>query len=237
MKLLRDKAGVSLIFVLAAMMLLMAIGVSAITAAGLNYGAGLVQRDRNQLEMYVGSMERTLRSSLEDIEVGAPILDAETLGGWVLREAYLKGNGQHVFSQEFVTETTGITGVTYTVIVKANMNVQVIPSEPIYDLEDVWSEPADPDEAPVFLGQIEVLIGRTPGAALINGTITISQFTEYVTPLDRRINTTTETTYMYSDCLITEWGVYLDPDAGVNDADMVITELGLWTVTKREKVG
>lgn len=67
-------------YVLATMMLLMAIGVSAITAAGFNVGAGVVQRNRTQLEMYSSSMERTLMAALNVPETnGTQLSDGSTL--------------------------------------------------------------------------------------------------------------------------------------------------------------
>jgi len=81
MRVLRDKAGASLIFVLAAMLLLMALGVSAITAAGYNFSAGLTQRDRSQLNLYVSSMEQTIHASLVEDVTGENIMSAGSLGG------------------------------------------------------------------------------------------------------------------------------------------------------------
>jgi len=98
MKVLRSKSGVSLMYVLATMMLLMAVGVSAITAAGMNAGAAAVQRDRTQLEMYSSSFERTIRTALEEQEEPnislstidnnvSFLTDVETLGGHIIFEA------------------------------------------------------------------------------------------------------------------------------------------------------
>jgi len=89
MKLLKNKSGLSLIFVLAVMLLLLALGVSALTAAGLSQGAGRAQRERNQLEMYVTSMEHTILHALQvyydqdtDSFVWGPI------GEWIAKEAF-----------------------------------------------------------------------------------------------------------------------------------------------------
>jgi len=88
MKVLRDKSGVSLMFVLASMMMLMIIGVSVIIAAGLNAGAAVVQHDRTQLALYASSMDRTIKEALDVKEAdGTFLLGAQTLGGRILREA------------------------------------------------------------------------------------------------------------------------------------------------------
>jgi hypothetical protein len=75
---LRDKRGASMLFVLAAMLLLMAIGVSALTAAGANFGAAVDKRNENQLNLYVNSMELTLIKALEN----------EALRNRILEEVY-----------------------------------------------------------------------------------------------------------------------------------------------------
>jgi hypothetical protein len=60
----RGGRGVSMLFVLAAMLLLMAIGVSALTAAGASWGARLNKQAENQLNLYINSMELTVRDLL-----------------------------------------------------------------------------------------------------------------------------------------------------------------------------
>ncbi|MCL2663353.1 MAG: hypothetical protein FWE83_08530 [Oscillospiraceae bacterium] len=95
MKVLRNKSGASLMFVLATMMLLMVLGVSVIAAAGYNVGAGVVQHNRTQLELYSSSMERTIKAAF-DVDavqpVGESLIDAETFGRQILREA-ISGSG------------------------------------------------------------------------------------------------------------------------------------------------
>jgi hypothetical protein len=87
---LRGRRGVSMLFVLAAMLLLIAIGVSALTAAGANYGARLRSQTENQLNLYLNSMELTVRAMLEDRgDEGRAITDPmSTLTGSILKEAY-----------------------------------------------------------------------------------------------------------------------------------------------------
>ncbi|MDR0292960.1 MAG: hypothetical protein LBH95_02265 [Oscillospiraceae bacterium] len=98
MKRLRRKSGASMMFVLAAMLLLMALGVSALAAAFGAFGARHIKRDENQLDLYAGSMERTLKAVLEDTlpDAGARIdgvlsgglPTVTTLSGQVLKAAY-----------------------------------------------------------------------------------------------------------------------------------------------------
>jgi hypothetical protein len=73
MKTLRNQQGLSLIFVLASMLFLLALGVSALTAAGLSHRAVRRQAERNRLEMVSVSMERVMRDVLVN---NADITDA-----------------------------------------------------------------------------------------------------------------------------------------------------------------
>ena len=94
MNILRNKQGASLVLVIATMFFLLALGTSAFTAAGLNMGAGYVQRDRNQLELYSSSMERTIISQFEQTwtETETSITaQRNTLGGRIMLEAYETG--------------------------------------------------------------------------------------------------------------------------------------------------
>ena len=61
-----NKSGASMLFVLAAMLLLSAIGVSALNAAFAGRGTALVKRGENQLALYASSMERTVDAALRN---------------------------------------------------------------------------------------------------------------------------------------------------------------------------
>ncbi|MCL2274317.1 MAG: hypothetical protein FWC16_05265 [Defluviitaleaceae bacterium] len=63
---LRNNKGVSLIFVLAFMLLLMALSVSVLTAAGLSFRAVFAQQERNQRNLLVESMGLTLYAALNE---------------------------------------------------------------------------------------------------------------------------------------------------------------------------
>ncbi|MCL2499917.1 MAG: hypothetical protein FWE90_06220 [Defluviitaleaceae bacterium] len=58
--------GISLLFVLAIMLLLMALGISALTAAGLSHRAVLQQEERNRFNLLVSSMERVMFDVLQN---------------------------------------------------------------------------------------------------------------------------------------------------------------------------
>ena len=99
-KILKNSSGITMLFVLGAMLFLLVIGVSVFTASGLSLGAVEAQRARNQLDMYVSSMERVIFESLNRVvasgaSISAPVDDNnnDVLGGWVLREAFAVGLG------------------------------------------------------------------------------------------------------------------------------------------------
>ena len=74
--------------------MLMALGVSALTAAGLNFGVSLAQNHQNQLNLYSSIMDRTIRAAMEadpiiadllaDLPTAVPISDAYTLGSQII---------------------------------------------------------------------------------------------------------------------------------------------------------
>jgi hypothetical protein len=64
-QILRGKSGASLLFVLACMFLLLAVGASAMTAAAAAKGAWMAKRDQNQLVLYDGSMQKLIRELLK----------------------------------------------------------------------------------------------------------------------------------------------------------------------------
>ncbi|MCL2203039.1 MAG: hypothetical protein FWB88_03765 [Defluviitaleaceae bacterium] len=63
---LRNKRGLSLIFVLVAMLVLLALSAGAFTAAGLSHRAVFAQQARNQRMLYVESMGLVLRDALNE---------------------------------------------------------------------------------------------------------------------------------------------------------------------------
>lgn len=229
-KILRDKSGVSLIFVLAAMLLLMAIGVSAITAAGLNMGAGIAQRDRNQLDLYASSMERTVKASLEKKEPdGTSIPNVQTLTGRIIRAAYENGSGLYDLTGANALELTASSpdgGAKYKIVISGNFKVHIIP--PVEYTEWIESTVVDEEGNSVLVYE-EKTTGRSPQTATIDGKITAVQTTEYSTLGGRDLSVTTATSYQFGGALIEEdFSTYTSP---VLDDNMIITGLGTWTVT------
>ncbi len=86
LKRLKSKSGASLIFVLAAMMLLLAIGGSAMTAASVSHGTVLEKRALNQLNLLADSVQRTVGSLLTGTITPAEVNDSGTLVGMIVDE-------------------------------------------------------------------------------------------------------------------------------------------------------
>ena len=237
MRVLRETSGVSLLFVLAAMMLLMVVGASAITAAGMSAGAGFARRDGNQLRLWVGGMERTVKAALTEDPTGESVTGPRTLGGWILREAYLRGGGRHMVHSTFMPEVPDEWEVTYSIGISADMRMQIFP--PI--LRTVWEEeqgagsegPENPEGGQSVQGFVEVAAGRSPQRAMIDGLVTVTQTTAYTAPGGNCLCMTTSTTYQYCGGVIEESDFNeMDPD--VHDENMRVAEPGAWKVIKHE---
>ena len=97
-RILRDKSGLSMLFVLAVMLVLLALGVSALVAASLSRGAVAQGQERNRLSLYVSSMERTMLASLQ-LDEGASLANPESLGETIARMAidWVSANSSAVF--------------------------------------------------------------------------------------------------------------------------------------------
>jgi len=234
---LRSKSGASLIFVLASMLLLIAIGVSAVTAAGYNRGAGLIQRDRNQLGLYVSSMERTIHSSIMEHITGQSVIGVNTLRGSVIRDAYLDKTNQdfntYTYTRAFdldVAVPDSLNAV-YAAKVIVSMNVQVFPPVDEYEWVD-WIEGPDGEVIEI---EDNVLIGRSPELVQMHGTVRVLLNVRDADPLlpGRQLSTATETTYSVGGCIIEEW--YYDFREGVDAGNMIIADQGNWMVSRHEK--
>jgi len=234
MKVLRNNSGVSLIFVLAVMLMLMAIGVSAITAAGFSHGASVARHSNNQLDLYVSSMERTIKAALATDTAGKPLTDTQSLGGTILCDAYRSNPGQHTLSYTITPSIPDDLGVTYTIDITAEMNVEIF--YPVVDTlwaETTQSEPENPDGS---IARYREIIDWTPQTAMISGEITVTQTTAYnpATLIDNPLSKTTKTTYRYIGGYIEELEGNNIPNTDVDDLSMVIKNPGEWTVIRHE---
>ena len=236
MRVLREKKGASMIFVLAAMLLLMAIGVSAITAAGYNYNAGLAQSGRSQLDLYVSSMERTIHGALMEDTTGQAVISSQELSGLILRDAYLSGPGKYTGSYTFTPSLPDSLDVTYTIEVTANMDVDIYPPVPVMRADPIMGDdPLNPDGPQIVTDYVYTQVDRSPQTARISGKISVTQTTEYnaPAPVARQLRMATITTYQYSGGEIVEnFSDFNDP---VYDSNMFIVNAGNWTVSAHEK--
>ena len=233
-KVLRNKSGFSLIFVLASMLLLLAIGVSAVTAAGYNHGAGLAQRDRNQLEMYVSSMERTIHSALMQDITGMSVVGTNTLRGMVLRDAYREKENHEIDTYNYCyykyaetydldVEIPDDINVFYTIRVEVDINVQIYLHLEKYEWDD--------------LAEDTVLSEYSTEHVQMDGTVKVYLTTVDNEPLmqNRRSSTSTITTYYFTGVIILEQNDSFDISFNLNN--MIIDDPGNWKVDKHEKTG
>ena len=263
MKVLRSKSGVSLMFVLATMMLLMVIGVSAIVAAGYNVGAGVVQHNRTQLELYASSMERTIKVAFDEEEVvGTLLTNSSTLGGRIIHEII---RGSTIFPASAAddvmigaippinidirielepddTPETLPDGVdaTYTLQIEGWLYVFINPYQR-HHTENVFGGVDDDDNEIIFY----IPVDATPMTATITGDIIVHLITEYtpVGGLNQQVlvpyTFESVTTYRLDTVDIIENPVPFDvlktaePTLGV----MRINSPVLWTVIRYESFG
>jgi len=260
MKVMRDKAGISLIFVLAAMWLLMALGVSAITAAGMNVGAGVAQRDRNQLELYASSMERTVKAAFDgaaDKNGGNTVVynindDADTLGRLILREAFNKS----FFADDssgFIAPPESGDEMQY----EYTLDTDIFSFTPVItvdseDIEAVYHIEINgevcfktyPYKRYKKIYDKYVMAGEeyaTPLTAMIAANeIVVTQTTEYPAPGGEHLSKTTETTYRYEGGYLVELWEPDGPDLEYRDVlsvdNILIRDPDKWKVIKHETI-
>ncbi|MCL2030195.1 MAG: hypothetical protein FWG93_01485 [Oscillospiraceae bacterium] len=95
--LLKDTRGASILFVLAVCLLLLAVGVSVLAAGAAAMGAGTSRELSTQLQLYNDSVHKVIKTALfdgmndtaTDIEITG-FGGVESLGGMIVREAYLR---------------------------------------------------------------------------------------------------------------------------------------------------
>ena len=232
MNILSNKQGASLVIVLATMFFLLALGTSAFTAAGLNRGAGYVQRDRNQLELYASSMERAIIAELEQTWTATETSIAEqkdTLGGMVMLEAFKTG-GVHVEFQPITIDGPSGSGgsVKYSVTITSTMS----------SLGGVAGESFTISRQPHVRCEREFLFNGESGlfddprvepscqplVATINGELRVILTTEYTTPGEDLLKMETVATLRVQNIRLEEkWfsehesGIEVEPNCTVFD--------------------
>ena len=240
MKVLRNTRGASLMFVLAITFLLLAIGMSTITAAGMTLGVTAAQRHRSQLEIYVSSMERVLKEAIEqDESLTGLALDSigssKTMVGLilydVLKKAIPEGAGTETWEGYWMLDTASntislpsslegdplVNNVGYEVRVAWDMSVRVPELErcvrhSIYEYDDEGN-PGDEIDFwidPCILFEVEV-----------NGYITVTITTTYTTPSDSKLSMRTVMEYRLDEEVIIAEGndppCTHDPEEGYED--------------------
>jgi len=252
MRVMRDKTGSSLVFVLAVMLLLMAIGVSVFTVAGLHLGAQLDARDRNQHDLYVSSMERTIKAALEATEPkGALIGDARTLSGWIIRDAItgivagkpVAPGQKSPVNVNLVMNTDVPDGINaeYTIEISGTIYVQTSPYQRYKSYLEYAAEGGvdttgdDKPDRPA-----------TPLTMTVRGEIAVRQTTRYGAPDTMMANmdsggaavVTTETTYRFDGGYLVEEHLGFD-DKKTDEpvfGKMCIVNPGTWTVERHETI-
>jgi hypothetical protein len=144
---LGNNRGASMLFVLASMLLLMTIGISSLTAAGANYGAGLARRAENQLNLFMNSMELTLRAAMEEPDTPGERIDAaaKTLNRLILQDLYLNPDTPRNLNPVLPDGAADGINITRLVLNYENVTVRLTPAvgAKFLPLVDPWVEYSD----------------------------------------------------------------------------------------------
>ena len=245
MKLLRSKRGASLVFVMVSMFFLLALGTAAFTAAGLSHGVNLAQRDRNQLDLYVSSMERTIKAVLEQAwtpqawrslappATRASILyEHNTLGGRVLLDAYTSSKnplhygplaritiepGDVTLPGGFVSTPGSLADGVSQESVKYTISI-IVDSETFHVVSMPFNRCERRDDVLDDDGNIIETIDPycMPLVVTMSGEIRVVIHTEYTTPVGEVLSMTTTTTYRVHNIRLEETGIIItDPITGI----------------------
>ena len=249
LKILRNKQGFSLLFVLAAMLLLLALGVSALTAAGNSHRSVMAQNHRYQLVSHASSMEQVVRGGLENGALAAVILDA-------VQAAYLSDEDAEVVTLRVSFDALDLhpeIESAYELIIEVRIRPHSDADVHVFrsgghrvfrevNVLDVYGNVVDVDE---------IEYGRTPVTVELGGRVVVKQQTDY-----RNARVTTRVIYHFINGKLVEepddvvgYDYVLDmdyfPDGGMVDFssdlpewddlnDMVIIDAGNWMVTGHE---
>ena len=247
-KFINNRSGASMLLVLSVMLMLMAIGVSALTAAGLNHGASIAQRSRAQNELLVSSMERTVKAALDAVPASVEsLVNPSTLTGRILSEidwsvpdfgpggSFVTYPYDHGFGFTMTADAPG-DNITYDFEVSIRLTVQAFPY--VRYESGTYDEFVTLPDGTVDVIEVNWEIDAEPLQAMINGEIRVVQEMRNAGQLIM----ITRTDYQYSGGMVEERaltggtaispGKTTDPD----NADMFITEHGTWKVVRHETI-
>ena len=234
---LKSKSGASLMFVLAVMMLLMAISISVLTAAGASAGIYLKQKEHSQIIVLDESIQKNIMYSLQSNPSDAALLsrqlvmaiyeanDPELAFGGVAFGLSSKtlglslGNGVDI--------TSGSVKVDSITLAFPEQNVVLMPPVPaIY--EDVFDVDGNKIDR-------VVVIGRDPKTASISATMTV---TVKISANGKTM--TTRTSYEYHGGFLSDDvnGIHsLEEDDSTFAMSFTADGYGEWRLLKHEIIG
>lgn len=238
LKIIAGNSGASLMFVLAIMLLLMAVGTSVLVSASSNMNAGINKQLENRLNIYADSMHRAILSSLKSASDetryigGGGIGDyPATLSGQILGALYSGASGSATEEDIPVSLTINcspsfydgrIPSVTSTVEIVVNALVRITPYEAGQLPEDIK------DEAGTVLYTIPEILEQ-PQSAVINGSATVTITATLPAGLAEK-SVISVVTYNFTSGFLKE-------DAGKGGlGDMQVIDSGDWRFISRERV-
>jgi len=217
LKIIKSKSGASLMFVLGLMMLLLAIGVSVLTAASANYIMPLRQREHSRLLILEESVHKNIMHSLQTPGANnlSQAIAYELLNGDRGNEISLDIDFIGVDLPE-VMENTEITIEILDVAVNTTEAYNIVVGYVEVDVEE-----ENEDGELVWVKKLEPIYDRIPKTDIVNGDIAVTVTVE----INGKRSTST-VTYKYEGTGFNMGGVF---------EDSTLKYPGEWRLTKYEK--
>lgn len=216
----KSKSGVSMVFVLFSMTILMLIAGSAVVATSSALGLSINQMNYNQLKSYSDSVNKSLMYALQTSysDVSKDVSKSETFGGQMLNALYnyADNNEQEAQLPSEVTLELAQYGLPEA---KLLIEYEKLPSA----ADITPSVPASPAQYNELGYLVKVPVDRTPKKAKVEA---IVKFTIYIKYEGKEIKT--EAKYNF-------FGATLE-DNGVSDSVMIVTSPGEWRMLSVETV-
>lgn len=216
----RNKSGVSMIFVLFSMTVLMLIAGSAVVATNSALGLSLNQINYNQLKSYSDSVNKSIMYALQTSfsDIGKDVENSESLGGQMLKALYNYAD-KNELQTELPDEITVSLGSYGLPDAKLLVEYEKLPSS----ADITPSIPASPAQYNELGYLIKVPVDRTSKKANIDA---IVKFIVHIKYEGKEIKT--ESKYNF-------FGAALE-DNGVSDSVMIVTNPGEWRMLSIETV-
>ena len=231
-EILKDTSGVSLMFVMGIMLLLMFIGTSVLTSASSNIGANIRQNDYNRVLLLGDSIHRNIRFSLQEDPENEGLLAFQIAEGLSKQNSGVSAIGDIDLQIDIDNPTNlNIEGITLSF---PYVSVQVT------EARDYVPEITDDDGEVVLVPEVD----RIPKTKVVSARMLVTvviRIENNLMDTDRII--TTRATYILSDCFLTddpEGRFSKTPSEEIDEQELVFgfvdNGFGTWSMVSYETV-